>query len=313
LTPTARGGEHALVPKVQANGIEIEYDELGEPDGPPLLLISGLGGQLISWPPNLIEQLAGHGYRIILYDNRDAGLSTHLDAAGFPNIIGMLARMPGAEPPYTLVDMADDAAGLLDALGIERSHIFGISMGGMIAQEFAIRYPERTLSLCSVMSRSGEPGTGMPTNEGMQALLRPPARTRDQAIAQSMDARRTIRSPDFAFDEEFELSRATAAYDRAYSPAGTSRQLGAIISQRDRTEDLGSLSSFPTLVVHGSRDPLVQPDGGVATANAIPGAQLLMIEGMGHDLPAEALDEIVDALAAHIAKAEASSDASAQS
>jgi pimeloyl-ACP methyl ester carboxylesterase len=296
------------VPKVQANGIEIEYEERGEPEGPPLLLIMGLGGQLTSWPPNMIERLTGHGYRVVVFDNRDAGLSTHLDAAGTPNIIGMLARMPGVEPPYRLEDMADDTAGLLDALGIERSHVLGISMGGMIAQEFATRYPERTLSLCSVMSRSGEPGKGMPTNEGMQALLRPPARTRDQAIAQSMDARRVIRSPDFAFDEEFELDRATAAYDRAYNPVGTARQLGAIMSQRDRTEDLGGLGSIPTLVIHGSKDPLVLPDGGVSTADAIPGAELLIIEGMGHDLPAEAMDEIVEAVAANITKAEVSRD-----
>jgi pimeloyl-ACP methyl ester carboxylesterase len=295
------------VPKVQANGIEIVYEETGDAAGPPLLLITGLSGQLISWPAEFIERLRKKGYRIITFDNRDAGLSTSLDAAGYPNIIGMIARMPGAEPPYTIEDMADDTAGLLDALGIERAHIFGISMGGMIAQAFAIRYPERTLSLCSVMSRTGDPAKGMPTSEGMQALLRAPARTRDLAIAQSLAARRAIGSPNFAFDEERELERAAAAYDRAYNPAGTTRQLGAVVAQRDRTADLGQLGSIPTLVIHGSADPLVQPDGGIATAEAIPGADLLIIEGMGHDLPAEVTGEIVDAVAANIAKAEANS------
>lgn len=293
------------MPTVRANGIEIAYEELGDPEGPPLLLIAGLSGQLIGWPEAFIDALAEHGYRMIVFDNRDAGLSTHLDAAGYPNIIGMLARMPGTQPPYTVEDMADDTAGLLDALGIEAAHIFGISMGGMIAQEFAVRYPERVLSLCSAMSRSGALGKGMPTNEGMQALLRPPARTRDLAIAQMLAARRAIASPDFAFDEERERDRAAAGYDRAYNPAGTSRQLGALIAQRDRTEDLGRLGSIPTLVIHGTKDVLVQPDGGVATAEAIPGSELMLIEGMGHDLPSEVTPEIVAAVAANIAKGEA--------
>ena len=290
--------------KVQANGIEIVYEETGDPDGPPLLLICGLAGQLIGWSSEFLEKLTAHGYRVILYDNRDAGLSTHLDAAGLPNMIGMLARMPGVEPAYSIEDMADDAAGLLDALGIESAHIFGVSMGGMIAQAFVIGYPRRTRSLCSVMSRTGEPGKGMPTGEAMRVLLQPPAKKREVAIGQALEAYRTIASPGFPFDEARQLARVTAAYDRAHDPVGTSRQLAAIMAQRDRTEALGQVA-VPTLVIHGAADALVTVDGGETTAQAIPGAELLIIDGMGHDLPLEVLDQVVDAVAANIAKAEA--------
>jgi pimeloyl-ACP methyl ester carboxylesterase len=291
--------------KVQANGIEIAYEESGDPQGPPLLLINGLGGQLVAWSQEFLDRLAARGYRVITFDNRDAGLSTHLADAGYPNIIGMLAQMASAKPLYSLEDMADDAAGLLDTLGIESVHVFGVSMGGMIAQTFAISHPQRTSSLCSVMSRSGQPGTGLPTGEAMRVLLQPPPKEREKAIAQSLESTRAISSPGFPFDEERALARATLAYDRAHDPAGTARQLAAVIGQRDRTDDLGRVE-VPTLVIHGTADPLVQPDGGEATAAAVPGSELIMIDGMGHDLPLEVLDQVVDALAANIAKGEAS-------
>jgi pimeloyl-ACP methyl ester carboxylesterase len=289
----------AAMPRVSANGIEIEYEEEGDPQGRPLLLVNGLGGQLVAWAPEMRDAFAERGFRVIRHDNRDAGLSTWFDNAGAPDVAGGWA---GPEPPppptYGLEEMADDIAGLLDALGIEAAHLFGISMGGMIVQSFAIRHPQRLLSLCSVMSTTGEPGVGPPTPEALAVLLRIPAPDRESRIAQSVEGFRVIGSTAYPFDEERERARAEVAYDRAYHPAGVARQLYAIISAADRTAALGEVK-VPTLVIHGEVDPLIGVAGGRATAAAIPGSKLLVFEGMGHDLPIALVPEMVDAVVAN--------------
>jgi pimeloyl-ACP methyl ester carboxylesterase len=265
------------MPRVTANGIEIEYEEQGDLAGPPLALVNGLGGQMTGWRPDFVAGLVERGFRVVRFDNRDAGLSTWV------------------EEEYTLDDMADDLAGLLDALGIGAAHVVGVSMGGMIAQAFTIRHPDRVLSLCSIMSTSGQPGIGAPTEEALAVLLRKPAEGREAAIEQSVEGFRVIGSPGYPFEEELVRARSTAAYDRAYHPAGVGRQLAAIARSGDRTEALGSVT-VPTLVVHGADDPLIRVAAGEATAKAVPGSRLLVFEGMGHDMPAALVPEIVAAI-----------------
>lgn len=293
------------MPRASANGIDIEYDLDGDPDGRPMLLVNGLGGQLIGWSPELLAALAGAGFRIVRFDNRDAGLSTWFDDAGVPPMPGVGG---GAAPPvptspaYSLADMADDAAGLLDALGIEAAHVLGVSLGGMIAQELTIRHPQRVLSLCSIMSTTGAPGLAPPTQEALAALLRPPAGDRDARVEQTVETFRVIGSPAYPFDEERERARAAQAQDRAFHPAGVVRQLHAIVAAADRTEALGAVA-VPTLVVHGAEDPLIRVAGGEATAAAVPGSTLLVLPGVGHDLPAALVPEIVDAVVANAERA----------
>jgi pimeloyl-ACP methyl ester carboxylesterase len=255
----------------------------------------GLGAQLTMWPDRFCELLAQRGFHVIRYDNRDVGLSTKFDDAPVPDV---LAAMSGdsSSAAYTLNDMADDAAGLLDALGVRAAHVAGASMGGMIAQEIAIRHPERVLSLCSIMSTTGDRTVGQPAPEVMSALLRPPPATREEAAERRVEGHRAWGSRGFPVDEE-ELRRdARAAYDRCWSPMGTARQLVAILASGDRTEALGGVR-VPTLVIHGTDDRLVGPDGGEATAKAVAGADLLLVEGMGHDLPEGAWPQLVEAIA----------------
>jgi pimeloyl-ACP methyl ester carboxylesterase len=297
------------MPKVSANGIEIEYEEEGDPAARPLLLVNGLGGQLVGWSPELREAFAARGFRVIRFDNRDAGLSTWFDDAPHPPAgkdvaatIGGWATPGAPPPPYRLDDMADDAAGLLEALGIDAAHIFGISMGGMISQALAIRHPDRVLSLCSVMSTTGNPGVGQPTPTALEVLLRAPAQDREARIAQSVDGFRVISSPGYPFDEERERARVEQAYDRAYHPAGVVRQIVAIVSAQDRTDGLAGVTA-PTLVVHGGDDPLVGVSGGEATAAAVPGSTLLVLPGMGHDIPLALIPQIVDAVVANSERA----------
>jgi pimeloyl-ACP methyl ester carboxylesterase len=289
----------AAMPRASANGIEIEYEEEGDPEGRPLLLVNGLGGQLVAWSPELREAFASRGFRVIRFDNRDSGLSTWFDSAGAPDVAGGWSEPEPPPPPaYGLEDMADDTAGLLDALGIDAAHLFGISMGGMIVQSFAIRHPQRLLSLCSVMSTTGEPGVGPPTPEALAVLLRIPARDRESRIEQSVEGFRVIGSTAYPFDAERERARAEVAYDRGYHPAGVARQLYAIVAAADRTAALGEVTA-PTLVVHGEADPLIGVGGGRATAAAIPGSKLIVFPGMGHDLPLALLPEMVDAVVAN--------------
>jgi pimeloyl-ACP methyl ester carboxylesterase len=274
---------------IKANGITIEYETFGDAASPPVLLIMGLGAQLTLWDTAFCTAIANAGYYVIRYDNRDVGLSTSFDDAT-------------ASPAYSMSDMAADAAGLLDALGIESAHIVGASMGGMIAQTFAIEHPTKTRTLVSIMSTTGDRTVGQPTPESIAALLAPPPATRDEAIEAGLKIRRLIGSPAYAFDEQVIRERVAASYDRSFNPAGTARQLAAIMSQPDRTETLGHVTA-PVLVIHGEADPLVTPTGGKATAAAIPGARLKLVPGMGHEIPPELHVEIVGELTAHFQRA----------
>jgi pimeloyl-ACP methyl ester carboxylesterase len=260
--------------------IELAYEEFGEPDATPLLLIAGLGAQLISWHEPLCELLAERGLRVIRFDNRDAGLSTHMDS------------------PYSLEDMAADAAGLLDQLGLERAHVVGISMGGMVAQALAYEHPARVRSLISIMSTTGERAVSEPTPEARANLMRPPATTIDAAEASAVQSARTIGSPGL-IDEERVRRMARIAFERGSNPDGYARQLDAIYAARDRTERVREITA-PTLVIHGELDPLIPPSAGRATAAAIDGAELVVIEGMGHDMPPPLWPRIAEAIATHV-------------
>lgn len=277
------------MPTTTTNGIEIAYATYGDPSSPPLLAIHGLGAQMTDFPPAFVDGLVERGYFLITFDNRDQGQSTWMDEAGQPDISTLLGK-PDSPVPYLLADMAADAAGLLDALGIDDAHVLGVSMGGMIAQQFAIDYPDRVRSLTSIMSTPG-PTTGPPTPEAMEALLVAPVTEREAAIEQSLAGSRVIASTGFPFDEFGMRARAEVHFDRGHHPAGTARQLAAILASPDRTAALAGVT-VPTLVVHGAADPLVTLPGGEATAAAVPGAELWVVEGMGHDLPEAVLPEL---------------------
>lgn len=267
---------------VQANGITIEYERDGE--GEPLLLIMGLSGQLSDWPLGFVDALCRQGFEVIRLDNRDSGLST--ECASDPPTTADLAkaiisrRLVDAE--YLLTDMAADAVGLLDALGIGSAHVVGMSMGGMIAQTMAIEHPLRVRSLTSVMSSTGNRRVGQPKVSLLRKAARRPAPSPETAVARSAAFFREISGPSFQEEDFRELAKASVA--RSYRPAGTARQAAAIFASPDRTPDLSELD-VPTLVVHGLVDPLVRPSGGIATARAVPDSRLVMFNDMGHDLP----------------------------
>lgn len=283
------------MPRVSANGLDLEYDTTGDPSGPPLLLIMGLGAQMISWDEDLCRLLADRGFHVIRFDNRDVGLSTKLDHLGVPDLREVLT---GRTPPaYTLEDMADDAVGLLDALGIERAHIVGASMGGFIVQSMAIRHPSRVLSMTSIMSGPGGLADNAPaTPEATEALLKPPPTEREAMIEHGVWVASRISGPEF-FDPEDAREKRIRAIDRSVSMDGTARQMAAIAASRSRAEALGRLT-IPVLVVHGAVDPLVPIENGRRTADAIPGARLLVLPGAGHDLPRPYWPEVVDGIAA---------------
>ena len=278
--------------------VEIEYEVHGDLANPTILFIMGLGGQMIAWDPAFIDLFTAQGFSAITFDNRDVGKSTWFDEHGEVDVLPFQLGEP-IDAPYLLSDMAADAASVLDAAGVASAHILGISMGGMIAQQFVIDFPARTLTLTSIMSTTGSPMVGQPTEAALGALLRAPATSRDAAIESDVETWRIISSPDFPFREDEIRSRAGVAHDRGYHPVGTNRQLAAILASGDRTEHLGALD-IPTLVIHGTKDPLVQPSGGEATAAAIPGARHVTFEGMGHDLPLELVPAIVEEILAHI-------------
>lgn len=289
------------MPSVSANSIQIEYETFGNPKSPPLLSIAGFGAQLIFWDDELCEQLAQRGHYVIRFDNRDVGLSSKLEEAGIPDI-GALMRGEAIDPPYTIEDMADDAVGLLDALGIEKAHICGWSMGGMIAQAVVINHPRRVLSLISIYSTTGNPELPPPTEEALGILLTPPPQEREANIEHNIKAFRTITGPGFDFDEEWHRKLATQAYDRAFYLPGAARHFVAIFTQKNRKSALTSVS-VPTLVIHGTDDLLVPVECGKDTAEAVPEAELKIIEGMGHDLPhGGAWLQIIDAIVDHTHK-----------
>jgi len=290
------------MPRAHANGIEIEYETFGDRGGRPLLLLRGLSTQLIHWDPDFCTGLADRGHFLVIFDNRDAGRTTWFDDAGIPDHAALATGR--ASPAYRIDDMADDTVGLMDALGLASAHVAGISMGGMIVQTAAIRHPSRVRSLTSVMSSTGGKELPPPTPEALEALLAPAPAERDAYVAHTLRTQRVIGSPGFPFDEARETAVAARAFDRAFHPAGVARQLVAVQMQEDRRPRLAELA-VPTLVIHGSRDPLIPPEHGRDTADAIPGAELRIIDGMGHDVPRGAHRELIDAISALTSKAEA--------
>jgi pimeloyl-ACP methyl ester carboxylesterase len=289
------------VPRSASNGIHIEYETIGDPRARTLLLIGGLADQLIVWDDDLCRDLSQRGHFVIRFDCRDAGLSTKFDHEGVPDL-GAIAR--GEErPPYTLEDMADDAVGLLDALGIRKAHICGASMGGMIAQTIAIRHPFRVLSLISIYSTTGNRDLPPPRPEMMERLRAPAPPEREAYVEHMVGLFRAMAGRGFTFDEVWTRRIAARAYDRSFSPQGTIRQIAAVMAQTDRRKALAFVT-VPTLVIHGTDDPVVPVEAGKDTAEAIPGAQLMLIEGMGHDLPhGGAWPRIIEAISLHTSKA----------
>jgi pimeloyl-ACP methyl ester carboxylesterase len=280
--------------------LELCYETFGDPSDPALLLVMGLAMQMLGWHEDLCEELAGRGFHVIRYDNRDVGRSTSI--AGRPPTTWQLLRRDKKAASYQLADMAADGVGLLDHLGIERAHVVGASMGGMIAQTIAARYPDRVLSLTSIMSNTGALLSGQPKLSTFGVLLGEVPSDREAYIERIAKVFTLIGSPGFPPDEAELRERAGMAYDRGINPAGTGRQLAAIIASGDRSRQLATIAA-PTLVIHGTNDKLVAPSGGRATARAIPGARLMTIEGMGHDLPRAAWPRIVDAIVENAARA----------
>jgi pimeloyl-ACP methyl ester carboxylesterase len=284
--------------------IEICFETFGNPDDPAMLLVMGLGTQMIAWPEGFCRRLAEHGFFVIRYDNRDVGRSTHLRHYRPPTIRRLLLRDKRAAK-YSLADMADDGIGLLDHLGIEKAHVSGASMGGMIAQTMAARHPDRVLSLASIMSNTGHWWRGTPVLRVYPIFLRRPASNREGAVESFVSVFKLIGSPGFPFDEDETRRAAELSYDRGYDPAGTGRQPAAILAAGDRTPELRTIMA-PTVVIHGTKDRMVRPSGGRATAAAIPGAKLVMIDGMGHDFPRGAWDRIIEAIVANARRADTS-------
>jgi pimeloyl-ACP methyl ester carboxylesterase len=284
--------EERLAP---VNGIEIAYQEVGDSDGEPLLLVMGLGTQMLGWDEELCALLAQRGFRVVRFDNRDIGHSTMLDEAGMPGRVDVFVGRKNSA--YRLSDMAADAVGLMDHLGIEAAHVAGASMGGMIGQTLALEHPDRIKSLVSIMSTTGSRRVGSPTFKAYGLLFARVPHGRDAYIEQVVKTFSVIGSPAFPMDEPRLRDLAGRMYDRSHNPKGVLRQLHAVSASGDRTRALGGLT-LPVTVIHGTRDPLIRPSGGRATARAIPGARLRMIEGMGHDLPRDLwpifADEIVD-------------------
>jgi pimeloyl-ACP methyl ester carboxylesterase len=292
-----RFGEELLAP---ANGIELCYQEMGDPDGEPLLLVMGLATQMIAWDEDFCRMLAERGFRVVRFDNRDIGRSTKIRDAGVPNLLAMATGRGAA--PYLLRDMAADTVGLMDHLGIDSAHLVGASMGGMIVQSVAIEHPERVRSLTSIMSTTGSRRVGHPSYRTFGLLLAKPPREREAAIERVIKTFRTIGSPGYPFEEERVREIAGRSFDRGHSEAGIARQMHAITASGDRTAGLRQLE-VPALVIHGKSDVLVNPSGGRATAKAIPGARLKMIDGAGHDMPRALWPAFVEEIAANAARA----------
>ncbi|OWU85270.1 alpha/beta hydrolase [Oceanicola sp. 22II-s10i] len=289
------------MPEAKVNGITIYYEDHGPQDGKPIVLISGVGTQMTRYPAPFVEKLQARGYRVIRLDNRDIGLSQKFTEAGIPDFkAATAAKKAGtkADLPYQLSDMAGDVAGLLDHLGIPAAHIVGSSMGGMIAQLVAIEHPEKTLSLTSIMSNTGNPDLPGGTPEAMAALTTPkpdPAKDFDGFVAASMNTARVIGSPSWPLPDDVIRANIVSDYERSFHPTGFSRQYGAILGTYDRRPHLQKLD-VPTVVIHGVQDPLVPVAGGRDTAENTPGAELVEIDGMGHNIPPQIFDRVIDAI-----------------
>ena len=295
------------MPSISANAITIEYEDYGDKAAPPILLIMGLGAQLTLWPIEFVDALVARGFRVIRYDNRDVGLSTKFDDAGVPDMAALMMEVfIGGKPktPYSLDDMAADATGLLDALGIARAHIVGASMGGMIAQLVAATAPDRTLSLTSIMSTTGNSAVPQAKPEAMAVLTNRPTSTDAATLVDfAIKASAIIGSPAYPANPERLRTRVLSDFQRSFSPMGAARQMAAIVAGGDRRARLASVTA-PTLVIHGDADPLVPVEGGKDTAASIKDAELLIIPGMGHDLPLELVDTIANAIAGVAARAD---------
>jgi pimeloyl-ACP methyl ester carboxylesterase len=278
-------------------GIELCYQTIGDPDHPPVVMVMGVGSQMLAWPDGFCDLLASRGLFLVRFDNRDAGRSTSLDDLGVPSVTKAWRRELD-DPPYLLSDMARDVAGLIGMLGHDSAHIVGSSMGGFVAQTLAVEHPDRVRSLASIMSSTGSGKVGQPTEEAMQVLMTRPRADLEGYLDGIVAARRAIGSPGFPPDEEWLREVFARIHARGLNPDGTQRQLVASICSGDRTQRLRDLA-VPTVVIHGTDDPLIDVSGGEATAAAIPGAELVLIEGMGHDLPEGAWPRIVDALTAN--------------
>jgi pimeloyl-ACP methyl ester carboxylesterase len=283
--------------------IELCYEEFGDPADPPILLIMGLATQMIGWPDEFCSQLAGRGFHVVRFDNRDAGRSTHIDAP--PPTAGQVVRRSKKGASYTLADMADDAAGLLRELDLAPAHVVGASMGGMIAQTLAARHPDMVRSLVSIMSTTGRFWVGQPAPAVFPFFLRPPAQGREASIERIERVFKLIGSRGLPQDPDLIHEIAERSYDRDHDPNGPPRQLAAIFASGNRTKEVRRITA-PTLVIHGTTDRMVRLSGGRATARAIPGAKILKIEGMGHDLPRAAWPQIIDAIVANTERAAAS-------
>jgi pimeloyl-ACP methyl ester carboxylesterase len=290
-------GDEQIAP---ANGIDLCFQEMGDHDGEPLVLVMGLATQMLAWDEGFCALLVERGFRVIRFDNRDIGRSTKIVSAGVPRRLDMM-RGRRASAPYLLRDMAADTVGLMDHLGVESAHIVGASMGGMIVQTMAIEHPERVRSMVSIMSNTGSRWTGMPSRKAMAVLLARPPRGRDAAVERAVKTFKVIGSPGYPFDEERVRRVSGRSYDRGHSSAGVLRQLHAITASGDRTQALREVR-VPTTVIHGRGDPLVRPAGGRATARAIPNARLKLIDGMGHDLPRQLWPVFVEEIAGTAAR-----------
>ena len=299
MRASARARTTRVVP---ANGIRIAYETFGDRGARPLLMVMGLGAPMLTWHPDMCELLAGRGFLVIRFDNRDVGRSTHLNEAPQPDIRAALGHGDISSAAYTLDDMAEDGFGLLDALGLTVAHVLGASLGGMIAQTMAVRHPERVLSLTSIMS-TPSPALANTTPEAGAALMRPPATSREGSITRSIDIARIIGSPGYPPDNEWRAELAGRIWDQSVDPAGVMRQWMAILASGDRTEAVRGIR-IPTLVVHGDSDPLVNVGAGRRTAELISGAELMVVPGLGHDLPRPVWPALADAVSALADRAE---------
>jgi len=288
------------MPRAKSNGIELEYDTFGSPDDDALLLIMGFTAQMTSWDESFCKLIASNGFYVIRFDNRDVGLSSRIE--GDVDIAELFSGTIKSVP-YSLDDMAADAAGLLDALGIAKAHIVGASMGGMIAQVFAARHPGRTLSMTSIMSTTGNRWKGQPALRAYPFFMAKPPKSKEQYVERLIKLFGFVGSPGFDRDEDDLRELASTSWDRGHDPTGLGRQLAAIITAEDRAPNLRRIQA-PTLVIHGTKDKLVRKSGGKATAKAIPGARLLLVSGMGHDLPRGAWPQIVGAIVDNTARAQ---------
>jgi pimeloyl-ACP methyl ester carboxylesterase len=292
------------MPNVKVNGIQIEYDTFGEVGSKPLLMIKGVGQQMITWSEDFCSLLAQAGHYVIRYDHRDVGLSSKLENEKTPElaeIVTAVAQGQKIKPPYTLDDMAADSIGLLDALGIEKAHVCGMSMGSAIAQVLTISYPSRVLSLTLMMTSTGNPDVPSTKPEGLAAILAPQPDQREAYIDHHLKTFRILSSPKFPFNEEKHRQLAGRLFDRSYYPVGMNRHFLAVLAQENRKPALAGLK-IPALIIHGAADPLVPVEAGKDAAEAIPGSELLIIEGMGHDLPAEVWPAVVEAMSKNTAK-----------